>query len=427
MNLCYLINQYPKVSHSFVRREILALEALGVEVTRVCARNNPQELVDPQDKEELAKTIVLAQGKLLLLARMLFITAVSSPTRFIRTLGRAMRLARSHNGTYAKYLAYLAEACCLRRICSVQQIDHVHAHFGTNSTTIALLCNALGGPGYSFTVHGPEEFDSPQQLSIGEKIKYSRFVAAVSSFGKSQLFRWCAYEDWHKVKEVHCSVDQSFMAPPSPVQDTTRIINIGRICEQKGQLLLLQAVSILKQRGVNVSLTIVGDGPMRDEAERLIKEHGLEDRVAILGYLSGSEIAAQLDEAAILALPSFAEGLPVVIMESLARARPVLSTYIAGIPELLRDGECGWLVPAGSAEAIADCLAESVQIEPAALYQMGLVGRERVQRLHNDETEARKLRDLFVAAMAEGASIQGSGDISSKGQRIAAAEKSTSG
>jgi colanic acid/amylovoran biosynthesis glycosyltransferase len=275
----------------------------------------------------------------------------------------------------------------------------LHAHFGTNPAQIAMLTHALGGPRYSFTVHGPEEFDKPQFLAMQEKIANASFVAGVSSFGRSQLFRWARYEDWHKVQVVHCGVDPTFHQHPDvPLPAAPRVVCVGRLCEQKGQLMLVQAVRQLRDKGVRVELVLAGDGEMRGELETLIARHQLQDQVTITGWLSGAQVREHMLNARAMVLPSFAEGLPVVVMEAMALRRPVLSTYIAGIPELVQPGKTGWLFPAGDIDALAATLQAFIALPDEALAPITAAAYERVLERHSIDTEAAKLARHFQRA-----------------------------
>ena len=396
MTIAYLVNQYPKVSHSFIRREIAGVEACGIQVARFSIRSCGSELVDEVDKQELEKTrVVLEIGKVGLLLALLRVM-ITRPVRFMRALWLMFQVGWNSERGVLRHLAYLAEACVLLGWFSSLGIAHVHAHFGTNSTTVAMLCRVLGGPPYSFTVHGPEEFDKAKAIALEEKINRAAFVVAVSSFGKSQLYRWCARQQWSKIHEIHCGVDELFLThPPTAIPDQPRLVCIGRLCEQKGHLLLVEAASQLAAKGLLFSIILVGDGPLRLEIETLIAQLGLQDRIKITGWASNTEVQQQILDSRALVLPSFAEGLPVVVMEALALSRPVISTYVAGIPELVESGSCGWLVPPGSVEALTEAMDAALQQPVAKLEHMGKVGAFRVVQRHNAAIEARKLAALF--------------------------------
>ncbi|MDD2106871.1 glycosyltransferase [Pseudomonas asiatica] len=399
MRIAYFINQYPKVSHSFIRREILALERQGVEVQRIALRGWDAELQDAEDSSEQARTRYVLQRGIKGLLAPAWQVLRAQPRRFLQALWLAMRLGLRADRAWPYHLVYLAEACQVLQWLQAGEAKHVHAHFGTNSTEVVMLANVLGGPAYSFTVHGPEEFDKPQFLHMGEKVRRAAFVAAVSSYGRSQLFRWVAHDHWAKVKVVHCGLERSFHeVAPVGVPTAPRLVCVGRLCEQKGQLLLLEAARVLAARSIAFELVLAGDGEMRGQIEALIARHGLQQQVRITGWLSSAQVREEILAARALVLPSFAEGLPVVIMEAMALRRPVLTTYVAGIPELVRPGENGWLFPAGAvdelAAAMADCLAQPAE----ALQRMGEAARQRVLQRHDIDTEAARLASYFKAS-----------------------------
>jgi colanic acid/amylovoran biosynthesis glycosyltransferase len=401
MRIAYVINQYPKVSHSFIRREILALERRGFDVLRIALRGWDGELVDPQDLRERTQTrYVLKDGLPALLAATLR-ALLTAPLRFLSALALALRMARGSERPLPYHLAYLAEACRLLPWCRSFDVAHVHAHFGTNSAEVAMLARALGGPPYSFTVHGPEEFDKPQFLGISEKIRRSAFVVAISSYGRSQLYRWINHAQWQKVKVVHCGLEPSFHSvAPVPLTSAARLVCVGRLCEQKGQLLLIEAIATLAAKGIRVEVVLVGDGEMRGEIETLIAANGLAKQVTITGWISADRVGAEISAARGLVLPSFAEGLPVVIMEAMALKRPVLTTFVAGIPELVASGTCGWLFPAGDVEALAVAIEDAVTRPVEELKRMGEAAYLRVMERHSIDIEAAKLDRLFRQAGA---------------------------
>jgi len=399
MTIAYLVNQYPKVSHSFIRREIAGVELCGITVKRFSIRSCGSELVDEVDKLELEKTKTLLKeiGKVGLLFALIY-TAITRPVRFLSALWLMLQVGWHSERGLLRHFAYLAEACVLLRWFEDLGIAHVHSHFGTNSTTVAMLCHTLGGPPYSFTVHGPEEFDKALAIALTEKINRSAFVVAISSFGKSQLYRWCEHEQWSKIHIVHCGVDKLFLNQPHvPIPNQPRLVCVGRLSEQKGHLLLVEAANRLATEGLSFKLVFVGDGPLRPQIETLITQYGLQDHIEITGWASNSEVQQQILASRVLVLPSFAEGLPVVIMESLALSRPVLSTYVAGIPELVEPGTCGWLVPPGSVEALTAAMHTALQLPIEKLEQMGRVGAERVAKQHDAAVEASKLTALFAS------------------------------
>jgi colanic acid/amylovoran biosynthesis glycosyltransferase len=399
LRIAYLINQYPKVSHTFIRREILALERRGVKVARFALRGWDTSCVDVEDVREQARTrYVLQQGTAPLViasARTLF----TSPVPFWGALRLALRMCRWSDRPLIYHLIYLAEACRLvpwLRNCGAA---HVHAHFGTNAAEVVMLARALGGPSYSITVHGPEEFDKPHALSLGEKVRRSAFTVAISSFARSQIYRWIDRTHWPKVNVVHCGIEPAFHEGSFPrVLAAPRLVCLGRLSPEKGQLLLIEAATLLAAKGLPFELTLVGDGPMRRAIEALVTERGLDGRIKLTGSVSIERVRDELLNARALVLPSFAEGLPVVIMEAMALRRPVLTTWVAGIPELVRHGVDGWLFPAGSVTSLAEAMEDCLQRPVEELWVMGDSARARVLERHSVEEQAVRLDELFTHA-----------------------------
>lgn len=395
--VAYLVNQYPKVSHSFIRREIRALERLGVEVLRFSVRGHADELVDPEDLEERGRTdYILRTGAFRILLAVLGVL-LRSPFAFFRGLRLALGMSQKADRPLPLHLIYFAEACLLLTKLRGSGVSHLHAHFGTNSAEVAMLTRELGGPPFSFTVHGPEEFDKPAFIGLPRKIEKAAFVVAISSYGRSQLYRLISSEHWEKIHVVHCGLEPAFhdgvySEPP----EVARLVCVGRLCEQKGQLLLLDAASRLVAEGVAFELVLAGDGEMRAEIEQRIQARGLQSRVRITGWISSDQVRDEILAARALVLPSFAEGLPVVIMEAMALGRPVLSTFVAGIPELVREDREGWLVPAGDVEALVQAVRRCLEAPQQVLRQMASSARERVVQRHDIDREASKLRMLFL-------------------------------
>lgn len=394
--IAYLVNQYPAPSHAFIRREIEALERAGLTVRRFTIRRSHSALVDPADIREASSTLCLLEGKLSLLAS-LIVVAVLHPLRFAAGLLAAFGLSRAGGAGFSKHLIYLSEAALLARLCQRQGISHLHAHFGTNPAAVAMLCNRLGGPGYSFTVHGPEEFDGPLQLSLRGKIRSCRFVIAISEFGRSQLLRWAAPRDFGKIHIVHCGVDHAMLQIPLvPIPQDKNFVCVGRLCEQKGHLLLIEALALLRRNFPDISLTLVGDGPLRPMIQQRIGELGITENVRFAGTCSGEQVRRHIRAARVTVLPTLAEGLPVVLMEAFALGRPVISTYVAGIPELVEPGKNGWLVPAGSVKKLADAMAEALGCNDEQLARMAAHGNAVVRERHDAGVEAKKLADLSL-------------------------------
>lgn len=358
-------------------------------------RGDAQALTDPADTAEHARTErILEAGAVRLLAGL----ARSGPG-----MAQAMKLARARakagESSLALQIIYMAEGARIAARSRALGLDHIHAHFGTNSARVATYARILGGPSISFTVHGPEEFDKPQALDLGGKLALSAFCATVSSFGRSQMYRWATPQDLAKVQIVHCGLDLSRWTDPQPMPDgPLHLVAVGRFAEQKGFGLLIRSFARAWRANPRLRLSLVGDGELRPMIQDIIAAEGMADAVHLLGWQDESGVRAAMDAAHALVTPSFAEGLPVVIMEAMARARPVIATYIAGIPELVRPDHEGWLVPAGDADLLAQAMLQAADTPATVLHAMGQAARARVTQRHDIRDSARHLAQLFSRA-----------------------------
>lgn len=395
LTVAYLINQYPKVSHSFIRREIAAIERCGVRVIRFSIRRSRDDFADEVDRSELRNTrAILDIGVLGMTVRFIAI-CLSRPFRFAQALVTALCLGWHSDRGLLRHLAYLGEACVLLDWLP-EDVTHVHAHFATNSTMVAMLCHILGGPPYTFTAHGPDDFDRARVIGLNEKIVRARSVLTVSSFGKGQLYRWCEPSQWHKIHVLHPGLDDSFLLQPAlPVPSIPRLVCIGRLAPDKGQLLLIAAVAELIAEGVPCELVLIGDGPMRAEIRARIEQLELGNRISVAGPLSSDELRRQIHQSRVVVVPSLAENLPSVILEAFALSRPVIATCVGGIAELVQPGVCGWLIPAGSVEALKKAIHEALEATPEVLGNMGRGGMLRVNERYRADDAAQRLRALF--------------------------------
>ena len=401
MRIAYLINQYPKPSHTFIRREIQALERLGTEVLRISIRGWNDPIADKQDVLEREQTKYVLKGGVLSLLWAVARVFATHPVRLAQATVLAVRLALDRSERPLPiHLIYVAEACQVLLWLHTAGIQHVHAHFGTNSAEVAMLTHVLGGPRWSMTVHGPAEFDRKPLLNLPEKIMRCAFVIAISSYGRSQLFRCIGHQHWSKIHVVHCGLEPTFYsAPGAGTPLAKRIVCVGRLSEPKGQLLLLDAAKILLDQGAMFDLVLAGDGEMRSDIEATIAHHDMSERVTLTGWISSDQVRDEILASRALILASFAEGLPVVIMEAMALRRPVIATYVAGIPELVTSGKHGWLIPAGDIEALVNALQELLETPENCLLEIGQAAQDRVLSRHNIDVEAEKLRQLFESAI----------------------------
>jgi glycosyltransferase involved in cell wall biosynthesis len=396
VKIAYLTTTYPSVSHTFIRRELNELERQVGPIQRFAIRHTPYAIVDADDAAENDKTFRVLSQPAARWASALLRSALPRPLAAARGLKATFELARRSDRGLVRHLAYFAEAVLLLDEMSELGIEHLHVHFGTNPTAVAFILRAMGGPPYSFTVHGPDEFDAPLGLSLGSKIEGSAFVVAISNYCAAQLRRWVSYQHWDKIRVVHCTVGDEFFQAAQPIDPASRsLVCVGRLAPQKGHALLLEAFADAVQAGADARLVFAGDGELRPELERIARERGIAERVLITGWIDGPEVRRLLLGSRAMILPTFAEGLPMVIMEAFALGRPVLSTYVAGIPELVIDGQSGWLVPAGSRVDLARAIERVLDTPLSELEAMGARGRAAVRERHYTPTETAKLKEYI--------------------------------
>ncbi|GAA2880216.1 glycosyltransferase involved in cell wall biosynthesis [Aminobacter niigataensis] len=401
MKISYLLNTYPIPSTTFIRGEIEALEELGLKIGRLSVRRFGGTLVDRSDQAEMVSTRYLLTGNAAGLIVAFGREILTNPRGLIHALPVFQQMRRKAYAGLVHHIAYLMQACYLRQEARRQGIAHVHAHFGTNPAAVAMLSKLLGGPSYSFTAHGPDEFTDAAHMSFDLKIKHAAFVVAISDYCSGLLASLANHGDAHKIVISRCGLKiEDFEPTPIPGGSRT-LVCIGRLCPQKGQVHIPAAVAALRAEFPDMKVVLVGDGESRAEIEAEIERHDVGAQVILPGWASNDEVRKILKESRAMLLPSYAEGLPVAIMESLALSRPVISTTIAGIPELV-DEECGWLVESGNHQQLVDAMRSALAAPADVLARMGKVGRERVERLHDRKRLALELQRLFTEATSTG-------------------------
>lgn len=400
MRVTYFTNTYPAVSHTFIKREILALERLGYEIQRVTIRAAQGGLVDEEDRAEAGKTIALTAIPRARSAAMLLRRIAHRPAACFAALRFGLRLARRGGISSGKMIAYTIEAALLAELCDEQDSRLLRVHFGTNGAAVARLCRRMGGPPYSIAYHGPDDFDAPVKWDVAGVIDESAFVTAISRFCTAQLRRWAPLEQWDKIAIVRCGVDERFLTPaPLPAQRPRRLCTIARIAPPKGLPVLIDAIAEANARGATVELDVVGDGPLRAGLGQRCKALGIERVVRFHGALSGEDVRRVITGASGMVVASFAEGVPVVLMEAMGMGRPAIATRIMGIPELVADGESGWLVnPADLSDLVRAILAFDAATDED-LSRMGAAAHQAVLASHSIQGQAGIL-DAIIRSFA---------------------------
>jgi glycosyltransferase involved in cell wall biosynthesis len=277
-----------------------------------------------------------------------------------------------------------------------RSLDHLHVHFATEVATVALILTQVVPITLSMTVHGPDEFYNVDMYHLTEKIAAARFMVCISLFAQSQLMKLSRGEDWQKLEISRLGVDCRHFRPSSTerADGPVQILCVGRLVSTKGQRILIEAVERLLHRGDSLRLCLVGDGPDRKSLELLAQERKLSKYIHFAGSLNQDHIRGYYEAADIFALASFAEGIPVVLMEAMAMEIPCVATCINGIPELIRNEVDGLLVTASDVEGMANALSRLIH-DPVLRRSLGRAGRLRVQQSYELCGSVDRLAELF--------------------------------
>jgi colanic acid/amylovoran biosynthesis glycosyltransferase len=400
--IAYVTTRYPYVSHTFIQDEVGALRALGLEIdTFAIRRSDPEHVLSETDRHELQNTYAIRPPRLTHFAVAHLRALAAGPTRYAATLRHAIQLATPGVRSRVWHLFYFVQAVVLWDRCRRRGIHHVHAHFALVSSDVALLAARLGDGTsswtWSFTMHGPTEFSDVTLHRLAEKTLEAQFVVCISSFCRSQLMALVDPEHWDKLHVIHCGVDIDRFTPGlgGRADARTHIVDIARLVSVKGQAVLLEAAAVLRDAGLDFELSFVGDGPQLSRLQDLAGQLSLTDRTSFLGALSHDAVRELLLSADVLCLPSFAEGVPVVLMEAMAMELAVVTSRIMGIPELIEDDLCGVLVAPGAADELAVALAGLIG-DPGRRAALGRRARERILEAFDLRSSARSLLALFT-------------------------------
>lgn len=402
LRVAYLCGMYPAVSLTFILREIEALRARGVEVLPCSIRRTPpSQHPGPLERAHAAETFntlpeLARPGRSLAALGW----ALTRSRRFGRMLGLAWRLRAPGLRAFVYQIIYAAEAIVLARHLVQSGATHIHNHFISSSATVAVLAARLAGLPFSFTLHGPTDFYEPFHWKLDEKTAQAAFVACISHYARAQGMNFSDPAHWDRLEIVRCGVSPDLYAAPPEARAAggpVELLFVGRLARVKGLLVLFEALRCMESVPP-VRVTLIGDGPERALLERAAADLG--DRVRFLGYRSQAEVAEELRRTDAFVLPSFAEGVPVVLMEALAAGVPVIATRVAGMSELVEDGVSGQLVPPGDAESLARAIAGMAELDPTMRARMGRAGRDCVRAEFDITKAAARLEELLRAGDA---------------------------
>jgi len=393
--IAYLVSQYPAVNHTFILREIVELRKLGldIQVASIRAPDRPFEQLAPEEQQEQRATFYVKPKRIAGILAVNIRALATRPAAYLRALVYALRLAGWNARAVLFNLAYFAEAAVVADWMRRENLTRLHLHF---TSTVGLLAPRLAPLRTSATIHGPDEFNDPAGFFLTEKIRAFQFLCTISEYGRSQLMRYSDRTEWSKFRVARLGVDPVLYSPrpfrenPSPFE----ILFVGRLAPVKGPHILIAAFHQLVRQGRAVRLRLAGDGTERPGLERDVTERGLGQQVIFEGWQNSGRVRALYQQADIFALPSFAEGIPVVLMEAMAMEIPCVSTRITGIPELIRDQTDGLLVTPSSAEELAAAIARLLD-DPDLRGRLGKSARQRILENYDLRHNTGQLAAIF--------------------------------
>lgn len=413
LHIGLLVSDYPALSHAFIEREVRALRARGVHVATFSIRPAAAAaLRTDRDLKEAASTRVLRGTGPGTWAFAVLDLVVRAPRSLGVGVSTALRTGPREPRARLWQLFYLAQAVLLYRMMRQTRIRHLHVHLANNAADIARLAVTLGNarePGtfsWSLAMHGPTELADVTRFDLAAKVRSAAFVACITDFCRSQLMTLVEPAHWENLYVVRMGVELDRYPPRAaeraeraaphspPGVDPLRVLFVGRLVPEKGPYVLLDALDILEKATPDgTKLVMVGGGPMADTLAKRVADLGLTGAVQLLGPLGQDDIPGWHAWADCLCLPSFAEGLPVVLMEAMASELPVVTTAIAGIPELVQDNRNGLVLPPGRADLLAAALVGLR--DPRLRRRLGETGRLTVAATYTPDVNAAVLEPLL--------------------------------
>lgn len=406
LRLSYIIGTYPVLTETFIDREIRHLLDLGIDLEIVSIRRPRSDLSPAQrDLSRRVRYLLPVSWTGLLLSQLT--AAIGRPRTYFGTL--AWLLSREHDGAPRRRTAFhFVTGVYLARVLRRRRGIHLHAHFVDRAATVALVASRFLDTTYSVTAHAREIY--VDAFLLRERIGEAVFAATCTEYNRRYLADLVGPTVAPRVLRLYHGLDlKTYLDGPerAPSAERPLLLAVAQLAERKGLRYLVEACRILADRGRAFECEIIGDGPLRGELERQVRELGLEDRVRLTGPLPYPDVVARYPRAAAFVLPCIVtsegdrDGIPNVILEAMAAAVPVVSTPVSGIPEVLRDDETGLVVPERDAPAIVDAV-ERLLDDPALGTRLGAAARSFVSSEFDLTRNIDRLVDRF-AGVASGA------------------------
>lgn len=391
MRLAYFTNTYPRATDTFIRREVIGLRERGFDVLTFSVRKTGADHdVDDEVIKEKSNTHYLLPCSPLKLFKSQIQAIFKQPARYFSTLWLALKTSRPGIKGHALQIIYFAEAILLADLVKEYQVEHLHNHLGDNSGTVTLLAAKFADISYSISIHGPHIFFDGLHWALDVKTANSTFISCIGHFCTSQMMLYTNKQDWDKFKIVRCGIDPQQFQYREPSGQAKKLVYVGRLSGEKGVPVLFDSLQLLKTQGYDFELTLLGDGEERQRLEASAKEYGISQQVSFAGFVDQKTIADTLQASDIFVLPSFAEGIPVALMEAMAMGVPVIATYVGGIAELVIDKETGQLTYPSDKHDLARAIAYYID-NPEECKRIAKNARDKVLAEFNIDEQIDKL------------------------------------
>jgi glycosyltransferase involved in cell wall biosynthesis len=384
LKLIYIIGTYPGLTTTFIDREIRFLRRWGVDLKILAVRRPPSHIPLSLDQRELQENVLylLPAGWFRVVWSQLYFLLLR-PVRYLATL--VYLATRPHPGARARLMSFVHFSLGVYAAYLLRDFPfhELHAHFVDRAATLALVVGRLLRKPYSLSIHaGPDIFVNP--VLLREKILEARHVATCTLFNKTHLESVIGQDLGHKISYIHHGLDLSKYQSGLPVSNgRPLILSVGQLAERKGFPYLIRACRELKDQGYDFACHIIGRGPQGQELEDLISRLSLEDRVVLCGALPHEQVIEEYRRSIMFVLPCVKsrdgnmDGIPNVLAEAMAMQRPVISTCVSAIPELVTDEVNGLLVPPGDDTALLAAMRRLLD-DPVLRQSLGRKGRESI-------------------------------------------------
>lgn len=391
--LAYLTSEYPARSHTFIRREIYELRKRGLKIDVVAIRR-PQKatLLCEQDWIDYDDTWPILPISFKKLIKSHIYSLIKTPKKYLSTFIASLghRLPGLKNLIWSIF--HFAEAIIVATELRKRGTKHIHVHFANASSTIGYLVSVFCNITFSMTLHGASDFGYPSVCLLGKKIPLCRFALCVSFFGLAQAYRTVENSHWSKLSIYRCGVELNDIRLVKRTKSKNKkIVNVGRLSSEKGQIGLLKAFLYVKQKLNNAELILVGDGPDREKICEFIEYYRIGDSVTLTGAVPEKDVFDIIGKADIFALSSLMEGIPLVLMESMALSVPVVAPRVAGIPELVDDKVNGLLYTPANWTELSEQIIRLAKDERLA----GILGANGRKVVENGFNIAKSIDPLY--------------------------------